>query len=201
MWAIAQALARGDDAFALRKIAARPELARCAFEGGATRAEAAPFFLVAIRHYVYVGDTLLHVAAAAYATKVVRALIDAGANVAATNRRGQHALHYAADGSPNMATWDPRVHAATVACLIAAGADPNAVDKSGVAPLHRAVRVRCTGAVRALLEGGADVRKKNKSGSLPRDLAEQTTGKSGSGTKASHEQQRAIQALIRDNGG
>jgi ankyrin repeat protein len=46
----------------------------------------------------------------------------------------------------------------TIAHLIEAGADPNPTDKSGVTPLHRAVRTRCAAAVKALLEAGADPR-------------------------------------------
>jgi ankyrin repeat protein len=55
-------------------------------------------------------------------------------------------------GSPG---WNPAAQAATIAYLIEAGADPNARDKSQVAPLHRAVRTRCAAAVGALLDGGA----------------------------------------------
>jgi len=42
--------------------------------------------------------------------------------------------------------------AETIEFLVSVGADPNALDKSGVAPLHRAVRTRSLPAVRALLE-------------------------------------------------
>ena len=58
-----------------------------------------------------------------------------------------------------------------IAELIRASADPNAVDKSGVAPLHRAVRNRCAAAVRALVDGGADPRAPNGNGSTPMLLA------------------------------
>ena len=60
---------------------------------------------------------------------------------------------------------NPDAQAATIACLIAAGADPNVNDKSGVAPLHRAVRSRCAAAVKVLLESGADVDAANGRGS------------------------------------
>src|SRR5262249_37413720 len=50
---------------------------------------------------------------------------------------------------------------------------------SGVTPLHRAVRTRCAAAVRALLDGGADPRRKNKNGSTPIKLATQHTGRGG----------------------
>ena len=128
---------------------------------------------------------------------MARALLDAGADVRARNRRGAEALHYAADGSPDMSTWSPDDQAAVVACLLEAGAAPNALDKSGVAPLHRAVRTRCTGAVRALLKGGADPRLPNKSGSTPVDLASMTTGRGGSGSPAAKREQAEILRLLR----
>jgi ankyrin repeat protein len=80
--------------------------------------------------------------------------------------------------------------------LISMGAEPNAVDKTGVAPLHRAVRGRALAAVGALLDGGAEVRRPNKSGSTPLHLAVQNTGKSGSGSDEAHEQQAAIIKLL-----
>ena len=79
-----------------------------------------------------------------------------------------------------------------VARLIRAGADPNALDKSGVAPLHRAVRNRCAAAVRALIEGGADPRLPNKSGSTPLHLAVQNTGRSDSGSEAAKDEQSRV---------
>jgi hypothetical protein len=83
-----------------------------------------------------------------------------------------------------------------IAPLIRAGADPNAVDNSGVAPLHRAVRTRCAAAVRALLDGGADVRRKNKSGSTPMLLATQNTGRGGTGSPEAKAQQDKIVRLL-----
>ena len=68
-------------------------------------------------------------------------------------------------------------------------AAPSAVDKSGVGPLHRAVRTRCAGAVRMLLEHGADPRRKNGSGSTPLHLAVQNTGRGGAGSPASRDEQ------------
>jgi ankyrin repeat protein len=87
-----------------------------------------------------------------------------------------------------------------IARLIRAGADPNAVDKSGVSPLHRAVRNRCAAAVRALLEGGADPKAPNRSGSTPMRLATLNTGKSGSGSPGAREQQRAILRILSEHG-
>jgi hypothetical protein len=188
-------IARRDPAI-VNRIRTAPTLARAVFFTGATRQSATHFFIREIGHYVYEGDTLLHVAAATYATSVARALVIAGADVRARNRRGAEPLHYAADGGPGRATWDPTAQAAIVTFLIESGADPNALDKSGVAALHRAVRCRCTGAVRALLEGGADPSLKNKHGSTPRDLASRTTGRGGSGSPEAKREQRKIQVLL-----
>ena len=118
----------------------------------------------------------------------------------ARNRRGAEPLHYAADGAPGAPAWDPDAQYAIVEVLIAAGANPNAKDKSGVAPLHRAVRTRSTAAVRALLAGGADTLERNKSGSTPLHLAIQNTGRGGSGSAASHEEQTKIIRLLLDRG-
>ena len=105
-------------------------------------------------------------------------------------------MHYAAGGGPTLRTWNPRAQAEVIACLIEAGANPNSMDKSGVAPIHRAVRNRCTGAVRALLEGGANPRLKNKSGSKPIDLATMTTGRGGTGTPEAKREQKEILRLL-----
>ncbi|MGZ5841687.1 MAG: ankyrin repeat domain-containing protein [Xanthobacteraceae bacterium] len=143
-----------DDAAALQLLAASPALATRQVAQGATRQAATDYYLDPIAHYVYAGDTALHVAAAAYRCEIAKKLIALGAGVRARNRRGAEPLHYAADGMPGTATWNPDAQAATIALLIAAGADPNAADSSGVRPLHRAVRTRCAAAAEALLAGG-----------------------------------------------
>jgi ankyrin repeat protein len=96
--------------------------------------------------------------------------------------------------------WNPRAQSQIIAMLISAGADPNAVDKSGVAPLHRAVRNRCAAAVRALIGGGADPRAPNKSGSTPMLLATQNTGRGGSGSSEAKAQQQEILRLLEEHG-
>ena len=75
-----------------------------------------------------------------------------------------------------------RPQAETIEYLVSIGADPNAVDRAGVTPLHSAVRTRSLAAVRALLDGGANPRQPNKAGSTPLHLAVQTTGRGGSGS-------------------
>jgi hypothetical protein len=200
LMALVRAIVTGDAAAASRLLAASPALAGACFEKGATRQAAKAYYLDEIGHYVYAGDTALHVAAAAYRREIVQKLIVMGADVRARNRRGAEPLHYAVDGAPGSRTWNPRVQAATVACLIEAGADPNAVDESGVAPLHRAVRTRCAAAVSALLDGGADVRRKNKSGSTPMQLATQNTGRGGTGSPEAKAQQDEIVRMLEKRG-
>ena len=73
-------------------------------------------------------------------------------------------------------------------------------DKSGVAPLHRAVRTRCAAAVRALLTNGADALGRNKSGSTPLHLAIQNTGRGGTGSAASREEQKEVIRLLLGHG-
>src|SRR6185295_19739224 len=85
--------------------------------------------------------------------------------------------------------------------LLSVGADPNALDSAGVAPLHRAVRTRSLAAVRALLDGGANARQQNKKvGSTPLHLAVQTTGRGGSGSPEAREQQAGIVRLLLERG-
>jgi len=190
------ALAKGDAARARRLLAEHPSLAREAEPTGATRSAPRAHFFDEIGHYVYKGDTALHVAAAGYRVELARALLALGADPAAANRRGAQPLHYAADGGPGSPQWNPPAQAAVIACLVDAGADPNAADKDGVTPLHRAVRTRCAAAVETLLARGANPRLRNKGGSTASDLARMTTGRGGSGTAAAKEQQREILRLF-----
>jgi len=192
MLALAHAIVRREPT----RLAALQAAARYIFTEGATRADPKTYFLEAISHYVYAGDTLLHVAAAAYDLAAAQALIRAGADVRARNRRGAEPLHYAADGVPGSKAWDPLAQAALVTLLLSSGADPNAFDKDGVGPLHRAVRTRSTGAVEALLTGGADPSLPSGRGSTARELATQYTGRGGSGSPEAKREQAAIQRLL-----
>jgi Ankyrin repeats (many copies)/Ankyrin repeat len=196
---LVRTIVTADDIVASHLLAVNPALAKARFQIGATRQTAETFYLNEIGHYIYAGDTALHLAAAAYHQEIVPKLIATGANVRAKNRRGAEPLHYAVDGRPGARTWNPPAQAATVARLIASGADPNAVDKGGVTPLHRAVRTRCAAAVKALLEGGADPRRKNNSGSTPMLLATQNTGRGGSGSSEAKAQQELIVQLLREH--
>jgi ankyrin repeat protein len=175
---------------------ATPELASARTVVAATRAHAREYYYPEIGHYLYAGDTALHMAAAGYRTPIIQQLLGTGAEVTARNRRGAQPLHYAADGNPASCAWNPTAQAETVTALIDAGADPNATDKSGVAPLHRAVRTRCAAAVAALLIRGADPHRPNRSGSTPLQLAHWTTGRGGSGSPEAKAQQADIVRLL-----
>ncbi|MBV8159585.1 MAG: ankyrin repeat domain-containing protein [Acidimicrobiia bacterium] len=177
-----------------------PGLAAHPLRVGASRQDPHPYLLVPIRHYVYAGDTALHVAAAAHHRGIAESLVARGAAVRARNRRGAEPLHYAADGHPGGEDSGPDAQRDVISYLIDAGADPDAVDKSGVAPLHRAVRSRCSGAVSALIDRGADPLRMNKSGSTPLHLAVQNTGKGNSGSAAAKEEQHRIIVLLLEHG-
>ena len=146
-----------------------------------------------IFHWIYAGDTAVHLAAAGYRVEIVRLLLDAGADPnAAANHRRSGPLHYAADGYIDGPAWEPKRQVQTMRCLLDAGAEINAQDKNGATPLHRAVRTRCAAAVRCLLSAGADPALKNKPGSTPFHLAVQNTGRGGSGAAAAVAAQREI---------
>ena len=70
------------------------------------------------------------------------------------------------------------------------------MDKSGVSPLHRAVRTRSLPAVQALLDGGANVTAPNKAGSTLLHLAVQNTGRGGSGSRRAEQQTEIIRLLL-----
>ena len=191
-----QIVVNGDLDQASRRLRATPEIATMALPLRTTVQEPTDSFFAQIGHYMYGGDTALHMAAAAFCRPIVELLVSYGANCRVKNRRGAEPLHYASDGNCS----EPRSQAGVIKFLISMGADPNAVDKSGVAPLHRAVRTRSIAAVKALLDGGAELRQPNKSGSTPLHLAVQNTGASGSGSDKAHQQQATIIKLLLAHG-
>jgi ankyrin repeat protein len=195
-----RAIVRNDDDGVIRQIGKHPELASRSVALGATRTNAADHFFNEIAHYVYAGDTALHMAAASHSERIVRDLVAAGAVVDAVNRRGARPLHYAVDGGPNGPRWNPPAQHATVARLLELGADPNAPDKNGTPPLHRAIRNRSAAAVAALLAGGADPHLRNGKGSSVMQLATWTTGKGGSGSDAARAEQDTIIRLLTEAG-
>jgi hypothetical protein len=193
---LVDAIVSGDDKLFATLLGQSPALAAECFSQGATRQDPASNFLEEIGHNIYAGDTALHFAAAAYRKQFASRLIKSGANIAARNRRRAEPLHSAAKGNPSSPRWDPAAQAATIVFLIEAGADPNAQNMDGAAPLHIAVRTRCAAAVKALLANGADPALRNKSGSTPMQLALLTTGRGGSGSEEAKAQQQEILLLL-----
>ena len=193
---LVKAIVSGDSVRVLEIVKASPDLVQQPAKIGASRQTASEYFFPEIKHYMYAGDTALHMASAGFRSEIGQILIDHGASCAARNRRGAQPLHYASDSN----TWNPTAQVAMIECLIRSGANPNATDINGVGPIHRAVRTRGAGAVQALLLGGAKVDLKNKSGSTPLHLAVQNTGKGGSGSPEAIEEQRKIILLLLRNG-
>jgi ankyrin repeat protein len=136
-------------------------------------------------HWLYRGDTPLHLAAARRQYEAARALLAAGTPVNAVNRRGAAALHYACDSRPLSPTWDPDTQRRVIELLVSAGATVDQPDRGGVTPLHRAVRARSPAAVAALLSAGADPRAATrKAGSTPLHLAVAPSGAGGTAGSA-----------------
>lgn len=165
----------------------------------ATAGAAKAVLATEITHWIYAGDTALHIAAAGYRVEIAKLLLDADADVgAAMNHRRSQPLHYAADGYLENPSWNAERQVATIQLLLNAGANIHAQDKNGATPLHRAVRTRCAVAVKTLLDAGADATLKNKPGSTPFHLAVQNTGRGGSGAeRAKAAQREIIQAFLK----
>jgi ankyrin repeat protein len=151
-----------------------------------------------IPHWLYAGDTSLHLAAAGLVSGVVRVLLRSGADPNAQNRRSATPLHYACDPRwESGGTWNPTVQASVIKMLVAEGAEVKRGDQGGATPLHRAVRARSVAAVSQLLDLGArtdTVLKKRRSS--PLHLAALPTGASGTGG-AYREQLEIIDLLLR----
>lgn len=177
-----------DEAKAVRLVRATPEIAgvRIAKER----------LVEEIPHQLYAGDTALHLAAAALRPLAVGALIQAGANSNAENRRGAIALHYACDARPKAGKiWNPSRQRSVIELLLDAGADIEHKDKMGATPLHRAVRARSPEAVRCLLERGARVDATHgRRHTTPLHIGTRSTG--ASGTKGAHTEQQEIVGLL-----
>lgn len=83
--ALVCAIAAGDGTAVAKMLATSPGLACERAVDGATRRVASAHYLHAIEHYVYAGDTALHIAAAAYQKNIVENLVALGADVRARN--------------------------------------------------------------------------------------------------------------------
>src|SRR3954449_760676 len=105
----------GDAAAVAARLAASPALATTSSRAGASRQNPSTFFFADISHYLYAGDTALHMAAAAFQRRIAEILVAHCADVRAKNRRGAEPLHYAADTNHR----DSVAQAETIAYLVA----------------------------------------------------------------------------------
>ena len=130
MDAILTAILDDDQPRVKKLLKADPRLATCL-------TDAARLYESKIVHWIYVGDTALHLAAAGYRVELVRLLLAAGADPNSTmNHRQSGPLHYAADGYIKGPNWNAKRQVKTIQCLLDAGAEINAQDKNGAAALH-----------------------------------------------------------------
>ena len=160
-----------------------------------------PHLGMSIAHWIYPGDTALHVAGAGHRVPIAKLLLQAGADRGAVGKhRNAQPLHYAADGSLEHPNWDANRQVRMIELLLESGADVQAQDKNGATPLHRAVRTRCAAAVEALLDAGADATLLNRPGSTPFHLAVQNTGRGGSGSERAKAAQRKIIEAFLEHG-
>ena len=181
----------GDERAAVQLARATPEIAQARI--------VVDRFVEEIPHQSYVGDTALHLASAALRPLLVQALIDAGADPHAGNRRGATPLHYACDPRPGGKTWNPSNQRTVIERLLDAGSDIEHKDKAGATALHRAVRARSPEAVRCLLERGARVGATHgRQRTTPLHIVMHSTG--ASGTKGTRVEQQEIVGLLIEYG-
>lgn len=96
--------------------------------------------------------------------RLVKALIDRGIELSATNGDGDTALHVAAKvGNVETATM-----------LLEAGSDVNARGNEGATPLHCAIHTADRRLVQVFLDGEADFDVKDDAGKTPLELAEES---------------------------
>jgi ankyrin repeat protein len=114
---------------------------------------------------------LLHAAQSLHAW-VVGLLLDRGAEISATDRFGETALHRVAD---LRRTDGPRA-ARVATLLLERGALVDARNRDDVTPLHQAVRARNLAVAEILLDHGANPNAADKRGSTPLHRASSSTG-------------------------
>jgi ankyrin repeat protein len=117
---------------------------------------------------------LLH-AAQSLNAEIVGDLLNRSADVAATDRFGETALHRVAD----LRRADGPRAARVARLLIERGATVDARNRDAVAPLHQAVRARNLAVAEVLLAFGADPNAADKRGSTPLHRASSSTGAGG----------------------
>jgi ankyrin repeat protein len=115
-------------------------------------------------------DTPLHLVSYSLEVKLVRILVDHGANVDAEDNLGRTPLHRVLEAE-GISEQD---QSGTARLLIERGADVNAPNNDGETPLHLASRLVSLEVVWVLLKHGADPNAKNEKGKSPFRLAQES---------------------------
>lgn len=148
-------------------------------------------------HWMYKNDTALHLVAASHQYQYIQKVINLGFDPNDNqNRRLASPLHYAADAVIDHPYYDEKAQQKTLKCLIKNKANLNGLDKSGMTPLLRAIRCRSFIAVLVLIKAGADIRVRNTKGSDAMKLASVNSGRGGSGSQKSKQNQIKIIKLL-----
>jgi len=114
--------------------------------------------------------TPLHAASYYGSVKGAQLILEQGANIHARNKRGLTPLHQVLDNLTD--TNDSLdMFLDTMRCLLAHGADVDALDNDHATPLHLASRYGCAKGAQLLLEHGANARLENKEGMTPFQVA------------------------------
>lgn len=120
----------------------------------------------AVRRPLLRGATALHAAASAADAKIVRYLLDSGADPNVQNDDGATPLHAALN--PRYVSGKPLASREQVArLLLERGAQPGLADDAANTPLHVAARYGVASMVKQLLEADADPLRQNISGHTP----------------------------------
>ena len=143
---LVHAIVVGDATKAAQLADNSPALVHARAAVGATRKAAESHFFEAIAHYMYEGDTALHMAAAGFKPAITQALIDRGAECSAKNRRGAEPrgrnnsgstpLHLAVQNTGRGGSGTPHAieqQKQIIELLLRAGARPDDKDANGKA--------------------------------------------------------------------
>lgn len=131
-----------------------------------------PIIIPALNHYRTMQGLTenLHKAVKVGDDKLIKSLLDQGANVNARNKSGMTALHYAITKRNSLSSE-------IVELLLEYGANINAQNTHGNSPLYLAAQYRRDHLVELLLENGADHTIKNNKGKTALDIADRDSVK------------------------
>ena len=118
----------------------------------------------------YTYETPLHDASFFGSVEGVQLMLEHGANVHVRTKKGQTPLHQVLDGLDDTSDTSD-IYLECMRCLLAHGADVDALNDDHVTPLYIASRRGYTKGARLLLEHGANVHLEDKMGRTPFQVA------------------------------